>query len=163
MHFIEPPCCVHRGQRIVVGRMAADLDAAHLHRAQLIPREVARLTDLIRDDVDRRLHAVFLEDGQHLRVIVLIAVIKRQDDGLCRQFHLAALRLHEVEHRDGRVTLLLEIVELLPEVLGRHIVGIGIFIDRFRDFVVLEDRDAIRCRREHQPEDDSQEQEHETQ
>ena len=140
MHFIELSRCIHPGQRVVIGRMAADLNAAVLHITELFPIQIARLADLIRDDIDRRLHAVFLKDGQQVRVVVLIAIVKGQDNRLRRQFHLAALGLHEVEHRDGRVALLLEVVQLLAELLRRHIVDVGVFIDRFCDFMVLEDR-----------------------
>ena len=146
MHLIELSRRVHCSQRVVICRMAADLDAAVLHITELFPVQIARLADLIRDDVDRRLHTVFLEDGQQVRVVVLIAIVKRQDDRLRRQFHLAALGLHEVEHRDGRVALLLEVVQLLAEFLRRHIVDVGVIIDRFCDLMIFEDRDSLRRR-----------------
>ncbi len=152
MHLLLLLRLAHGREGLMVRRVAADLDAAPAHVAQLVPREVVRQADVVRHDEDDRTHAARLEQGQHLRVVVLVAVIEREDDRLFRQLLLPLLRTQVVEQGDGRIPLALQVIELRGKVLRRHVVEMAVLILHGVDHVVFEDGDAVwRC--EHDGED----------
>ena len=124
--------------------MAADLHAAPLHRKEVVPCEVAGLSDVVRHHVEDRLHPALLEHGQDDAVVVLVAVVKGEDDGLFWQRLLALARACVVLRRDRRIPLGSEIIELLGKVRRRHHIRFRVGLRVLRHHVVLEDGKARR-------------------
>ena len=102
----------------VVRRVTADLHTAVLEIKEVVPRHVAGLSDVVRHDVEHRLHPALLQHWEHDAPVVLIAVVKGEDHGLCGQFLLALARACIVLRGDGRIALLREVVQLCRKLCG---------------------------------------------
>ena len=126
--------------------MAANLNAPVLHILQLLPGKVFVPADAVSHHKDRSLHAPLLKNRQKLRIVALIAVIKGQDDRLIRQLLQALLRPEKIPDGNSGITLLLQIIQLLLEILHRHIVLVSILGLLRLHHVVLKDRKALRLR-----------------
>ena len=73
-------------------------------------------------------------------------IIKGQDDRLIRQLLQALLRPEKIPDGNSGITLLLQIIQLLLEILHRHIVLVSILGLLRLHHVVLKDRKALRLR-----------------
>ena len=123
------------GHGLVVDRMRLDGDTVLIHLARLIPGQVVRIdAEETRDDEDRRLEIVFLQDRIGVLVVVLIAVVERDEHGILRQLRIAREAVVELIRRDRMVAVLAQILHLPLEVLRQH----GERDIHIVDFVVIE-------------------------
>ena len=107
-----------RRQRNVVRRVAADLHAVPLQVKEVVPRHIAGETDIIRHHIEHCLHAALFEHRQNDTVVVLVAIVKGEDDGFFGQLLLALACACIVLRRNRRIPLRSEIVQLRCKVLG---------------------------------------------
>lgn len=106
--------------RLVVDGVRGDGHAVLLHLAALVPGQVALArAEEARDDEDRTLEAILLEDWVGIVVIVLIAVVEGDQHGLIGQRPRALDGIVELVGRDGVVAMLLEVAHL-PVKVGRR-------------------------------------------
>ena len=113
-------------------RMALEVDdAALLHLVDLCPRHVVRIgANEVGNQENRALEAVFLKDRISVLVIVDIAVIKGQDDGLIGQRRAIFKGIHHLCRRDGMIAVIDEVFHLLLEFIR---------MDRQRIFIAVID------------------------
>ena len=61
-------------------RMRLNRDAAPLHLAHLIPREISlALAQETRDDKDRRLEVILFQNGKRIGIVINVAIVKRDE------------------------------------------------------------------------------------
>ena len=131
----------------MVGRMAADLDTALLHVAQLIPRQITLRADEVRDHVDLAFHAALFEERQGHRIIVLVAIVEGDDQRFLGKRSLALRRLGKFQHGDRLVAFGLQMVELRSKIRRRHEVALRQripVVHAVGNVMVFEDEHALR-------------------
>lgn len=137
-------------------RVALKIDeAAFVHVLHVAPRQIVRIrADVIGNQKDRRLELIFLEDGERMVVVVEIAIVKCDDDGLLRQLRAVFPSIEHIGRRDGRVAVLREVFHLRFELFRVH--GQRVLF-RVVDLVIVQHGDAVLCGLE-QPEHGKREQ-----
>ena len=137
------------GQVDMVDRMGPDLDAVAVHLPDLLRRDAhAGVAHEPADDVGHGLEVVLPEDREGLGVEIGVAVVEGQDDGPVGQRPGAVQVGAEVIQGDRVEAVVLQVVHLGAEVVGRGreapaqlvVDGVG----RPPDVVVHEDRDRDR-------------------
>ena len=100
-------------------RVALEVDeAALLHLVDLCPGHVVGVgADEVRDQEDRPLEVVLLEDRVGVLVVVDVAVIERQDDGLLGQRRAVFPGVHHLLRCDSVVAVVGEVLHLLVELV----------------------------------------------
>ena len=105
------------GHRLVVDGVRRDGHAVLLHLAALVPGQVALArAEEARDDKDRALEAVLPEDRVGVVVVVLVAVVEGDQDGIRGQLARALERVVELVGRDRVIAVLFEVAHLPVEV-----------------------------------------------
>ena len=96
-------------------RMALDIHQARVgHLLGLLPgHKVGIVAEIVRNDKDRGLGFVLLEQGEELGIVVVVAVVKGQNHRLFDFVHPV-----EVGEPDGRIAVVLEIFQLLLQIRG---------------------------------------------
>ena len=101
-------------------RVPLDGKAVLFHLAQLLPRQIALLlSHHLRDDEDRRLEAVLLENRVRLLIVVDIAVVKCNHHGLFGQIARSRQSAVKLFWRNRLEAVLLEPRHLTVKVLRR--------------------------------------------
>src|SRR6185437_11934856 len=72
--------CRHLREVEMVCTVGSDLHSVLQELANVGPRKMIRGPDRVRDDVERRLRAVFFQERERVRARVEITVIESQDD-----------------------------------------------------------------------------------
>lgn len=145
-------------------RVALEIDeAALLHLIDLRPGHVIGVgADEVRDQEDRALEVILLEDRVGVLVVVDVAVVEGQDDGLLGQWRAVLPGIHHLFRRNRVVAVVGEVFHLLVELVGVDRQGILVAVV---DLVVVEHRHgtggrmhAVGTESKHRQEDYQQEQ-----
>ena len=122
--------------------MALEVDeAALLHLGCLIPGQVVRIgVEEIRNEEDRCLQVVFLQDGIGILVVVHVTVVEGDDDGLIGELRAVIPGIRELGGRDGVIAVVGQILHLGLELV--RLDGQRVVVDVV-DLVVVEDGDAV--------------------
>ena len=145
-------------------RVALKIDeAALLHLIDLRPGHVVGVgADEVRNQEDRALEVILLEDRVGVLVVVDVAVVEGQDDGLLGERRAVLPGIHHLFRRDRVVAVVGEVLHLFLELVG--VDGQGILV-AVVDLVVVEHRHgtggrmhAVGTESKHRQEDYQQEQ-----
>src|SRR6266568_2561853 len=95
--------------------MRADLHATREQCAKLFPFQVGSPANFSRDDIEHAGVAVGLQDGESEVVRVIVAIVKRENDGVARQRATVVEGIEKLVEGDGVIALLLEVVQLFAK------------------------------------------------
>ena len=114
----------------MVGGVRADFYPAPLHVLELFEREIIFFAQLVGYHVDDRRHIVRLQNRQHRRIIIRVAVVEGKHNRLFGEFSFAVHHAHKILQSYRRVALRRKIIQLRGEFGGRHVVNFKVWVKR---------------------------------